>query len=128
LSRWGSFPLEEVAACAAFDLVNMVVVAIWDMEGSSSGVAALENGESGGRSASLKGLGVLPCCEWKDSCPGALAWLRLGALGVCAPLEVAYSPLDEVCSSPDEGAGDSGDDTSLSLMLMTTSREAGEGG
>jgi hypothetical protein len=117
-----------VAACAAFDLVNMVVVAIWDMEGNSSGVAALENGESGGRSASLKGLGVLPCCEWKDSCPGALAWLRLGVLGVCAPLEVAYSLLDEVCSSPDEGAGDRGDDTSLLLMLMTTSREAGEGG
>jgi hypothetical protein len=127
LSRWGSFPLEEVAACAAFDLVCIVVVAIWDIEGNSSGEAALENGESGGRSASLKGLGVLPCCEWKDSCPGALAWLRLGALGVCAPLEVAYSPLDEVCSSS-EGAGDNGDDTSLLLMLTTTSREAGEGG
>jgi hypothetical protein len=96
------------------------------MEGSSSGVAALENGESGGRSTSLKGLGVLPCCEWKDSCPGALAWLRLGALGVCAPLEVAYSPL--VCLSLDEGAGDNGDDTSLSLMLIATSQEVGEEG
>jgi hypothetical protein len=109
-----------VAACAALDLVCMVVVAIWDMEGNSSGVAALENGDSGGRSPSLKGLGVLPCCEWKDSCPGALACLRLGALGVCAPLEVAYSPLDEVCSLS-EGGEDNGDDISLLLMLTVTS-------
>jgi hypothetical protein len=96
------------------------VVAIWDIEGDSSGEAALENGDLGGRSTSLKGLGVLPCCEWKDSCSGVLAWLRLCVLGVCAPLEVAYSPLDEVCSSS-EGAGDNGDDTSLLLMLTTTS-------
>jgi hypothetical protein len=109
-----------VAACAAFDLVCIVVVAIWDIEGDSSGVFALENGESGDKSTLLKGLGVLPCCEWKDSCPGVLAWLRLGALGVCAPLEVAYSPLDEVCSSS-EGGEDNGDDTSLLLMLTATS-------
>jgi hypothetical protein len=109
-----------VAACAALDLVCMVVVAIWDIEGDSSGEAALENGDSGGRSASLKGLGVLPCCEWKDLCPGALEWLRLGVFGVCAPLEVAYSPLDEVSSSS-EGGEDNGDDTSLLLMLTATS-------
>jgi hypothetical protein len=115
-----SFPFEEMVACAALNLVCIVVVAIWDIEGGSSGEAALENEDSGGRSTSLKGLGVLPCCEWKDSCPGVLAWLRLGALGVCAPLEVAYSPLDEVWSSS-EGAGDNGDDTSLLLMLTTTS-------
>ena len=120
MSHSGPFPLEEVATCAALDLVCMVVVAIWDIEGSSSGVAALENGDSGCWGSSLKGLGVLPCCEWKDSCPGALAWLRLCALGVCAPLEVAYSPLDEVCSSS-EGGEDSGDDTSLLLMLTVTS-------
>jgi hypothetical protein len=93
------------------------------MEGSSSGVAALENGESGGGGGLRKGLGVLPCCEWKELCPGALAWLRLHALRICAPLEVAYSPLDEVCSSPDEGAGDNGDDTSFLLMLVITSLE-----
>jgi hypothetical protein len=109
-----------VACAAAFDLVCIVVVAIWDMEGVSSGVAALENGDSGTEGSSLKGLGVLPCCEWKDSCPGALEWLRLGVLGVRAPLEVAYSPLDEVSSSS-EGGEDNGDDTSLLLMLTTTS-------
>jgi hypothetical protein len=109
--------LEEVAACAAFDLVCMVVVAIWDIEGDSwgEGDLALENGDP-----SLKGLGVLPCCEWKESCPGALEWLRLGVFGVCAPLEVAYSPLDEVSSSS-EGGEDSGDDTFSVLMLAATS-------
>jgi hypothetical protein len=52
----------------------MVVVAIWDIEGDSwgEGDLALENGDSGTEGSSLKGLGVLPCCEWKDSCPGAL--------------------------------------------------------